>query len=25
MIASNVATAWPLLRDFSSLAPSTIW
>jgi hypothetical protein len=25
MVACNVVTAWPLLRDFSALAPSTIW
>jgi hypothetical protein len=25
MIATNLATAWPLLRDFSALTPSTIW
>jgi hypothetical protein len=25
MVVSNLVTAWPLLRDFTSLTPSTIW
>jgi hypothetical protein len=25
MVASNLITAWPLLRDFEALRPSTIW
>jgi hypothetical protein len=25
LVVFNVATAWPLLRDFSALTPSTIW